>query len=641
MTAPSVAELVARVDALIDEAERFGHLPARRALEELVGGGASVPTVWLPVDRLPRLRAVGVPPRGDALGPGEVLVVVSLGADGARLGLLRVVPVDTDRTTDPAERVLPACLGATAVEALWEGTSIATRLYPHRWPLDPRRDLDVELLDLAGAPFDVDVPVRGPSLGLAAGVATWSMLADRPPAVAAVVTGALSERDPISRCRALGVGRMREKWAEASSTRALFVAPDVNLRELASPAAGRLQGVLSLAGTLEAVFGPSWCDLDALREPPHFDPHLAVELLNQAYLLNGDGLLWSELGDRFERLARDPRLSADGRARAWARVGACRSHLGQTDRAIPALAEALRGIEQAGAAAIEGQTEVVARTHQANALRSVGRLADAVEYARSAWSLAERLRLLEHGVNARSTLGQVLVAAGRPWDGLPHLEAARDFRVERRSREAPRNHAYVVEALGRLGRPEDAGAEYRLGCRNNDSWGDPAQRRRNRAFLDYAWLSAQLRCLWGFDEQQGWPELEREASAALAGARPGWPAVGIRRVLDSARARLAPDVAALTALVAEARERVAGLTSPLLAWQASMPLLEAEVVLLRRDWTCPAGEGAWLAEALDRIPAGCEELFGDAPTQLRSAASRGDRDATLAGLFEVLRREQF
>jgi len=553
--------------------------PATRAAIHRAAGGA-LPLLRAHAHHGPEIAAAGLP---EASQPAGRCLGVFRRGDEAWLAWLTVeLTGEGGASATPAESATPAALTEEAVESLHHAAHVAARLYPHHWPLCPRHDLRFGLLDLRGEPVaDLDERIGGGSFGLSALLATWSCLTGRPLPPGLVTTGALARDVLLSDARVLGVGGIRAKWTEAEPLASEFLLPRACQDRVSG--SSRLHPVGKAAEALRAAFGADWCDPRRCRLPPAHDPRLALEALDVAYWENGDGLRWSELAERFEALAAADALPREGRALAQARAGACWTHCNAQERAERCLAAAVQAVEEVGPDAIEGQVEVQTLIHLAVVQQDGYRLGAAERSARLALDLAGRLRLHRLAVNARSTLGQILTAAGRPADGLPLVAAARDHYDDVHSPECPRNHTYVVDALCRAGRLDDAEAEYALALEHLDRRAPRAQRRRSRAFLDYALLDGRLRALRRAEPDlpdSEWAALAERTEGALVSLESDWPRTGLLRVRDAARLRAARDKT--EALVAEALRRGEGLSGqPILRWHCALVGLEAALADLR------------------------------------------------------------
>lgn len=588
----SVEELRRRMDEAVASYRNDRRFAVRHEVERLLETG---PPWWVPADTRSALEGLGIPIPDISSPAGRALGVIALPTGDARLVWVDAALHEGDDTPSHAA---PKALSAEAAESVWYGARIAVRLYPYHWPLAPREDLRFRLLDLQGVPVDTVEPIRGQSLGLTGLVATWSLLSGRPAREPLVFTGALGYADRLREAPIVEVEDLPAKREETARAGGRFVRP----WERDVPALPPDEPVRTVAEALTAAFGPRWDAPKQCRRPPHFDAALALESLDLAYRRNGDGLRWSELGERFEALCADGTLPQPQKALALARAGACWTHVNDVPRALRSLEEALAIVESAGPNAVEGETELRVRTHLANAYRSEYRFAEAEAMARTSVSLGESLRLHRDAIKARSTLGQIFVVVGRTEAGLRYVAFARDFFDASRSPECVRSHTYVVQALARAGRLEEARREHALGLEHIAARSEPQHRRSDRAYLDYALLDGELRGLRRQPVDSGWVALAEAASRALEGLAAPWPRLGLQRVHDAAALRLARGDSSRERVLDRARRDAdRWCERPILAWHAALVLVEAALVELERSGDERMAR-TYLAEALARFP---------------------------------------
>ncbi len=567
---PGAAELQAELVAqLLAPAEGPESLPHRqRALRARLDRQAAALPAWVGPLR-PRLEAaLGAPLPADP-PVGEALGVVVVGEQG------RLVRVRAHLEATPGPDPLPAPpgLSAEALDALHRAVGAVAALYPVPWFADPARDLRFEVLDLRGAPLTLPAPVVGGSLGAAGLLAVWSALVGQPPAPGRCATGALGlpPRGGRPCTPLLEVGDLGPKAAEAAAAGLELLQPGPDLPDAAA-----------LVARAFPAHGPGAA---GLPDPPRFDPGLALELTELAYLRNGDGASWATLAARYQRLA--AALPAPRAALARARAGACLCHQGRAAESIPLLQAALAAC-RADTEGTDAGVEIVTATHLAVSLRDLGRFAEAEARLREAIALGRAARRPVDRVNAESTLGQLLVAIGRVEEGLPLVRAARDFYVGRGAHDCPRNHTYLVTALGRAGRFGEAEEEWAAGVASNARFAEPSQRRNNRAYLDLARLDGRLRGMRDGAlpaDPPAWDRLLTDAEEAHRAAGVGpegqgpWPAAGLARVRAAAQLRVSPHLAPqLWAGAGRAAAQAAAWGDPESAWQLSAMALEAALV---------------------------------------------------------------
>jgi len=540
--------------------------------------------LWMPEATAGLVRRHLPDVRARSLPPGQAIGVIVLPDGTARLVLVHAW-IESAPSGAP-HKLRRELLSAQSADAIRRAVSAVSRIYPYPWVADPERDVRFDFAALDGGPVEPGTPIHGGSLALAALVATWSALAGQAPRLA-VWTGALGlpPREGRPRTPVLEVGEVPVKRAEAAAAGLPFVRPEPSEEHgtpSSSPAGPNETTVATAWDAIVDAFGKKAAENAA--KPPRFDPHLALEFTDLAYLRNGDGSSWNTLAGRFQRLAEavsQPEL----RARAKARYGACLTHLGRYEEAVPELEAALAFAREADPRSIDVEVEVVTLTHLAVALRDAYRFEEAEARLREAIDLGTQHRCTVPTINAESTLGQLLVATGDGQRGLELVRRARDFYVGRHSFESPRNHTYTVAALVRVGDWPGALDEYHAGCQHNRAWAEPAQRCNNRAYLDLAILDGRLRRLRRPDApgpaDDSWTRLHADAVAAVrAYGRPVWPGPGLRRVERAARLRAKPEAVSsiLAETTADADELRGEWGDVQSAWQVGMVLLEAVLV---------------------------------------------------------------
>lgn len=563
--------------------------------------------------------------------PGRALGVVAESRGRAFLVWVecRIAPAEG------AGRTPPAALWAEAVESLWAGAAAALRLYPHIWPIAPARDLAFRILDLDGEQLELGQErIRGQSLGLAAAVATWSALADRAPQFGQAFTGLVEGAGAAVDARVREVQELPAKGREARAAGQVLHASAESVPACGAAGAD-LAPVERVGQALLAAFGEGFDAPRTCREPPNYDLALALEKLDLTYRSLRDGTRWERLGASFLHLAEAPRLPARWRPLALARAGACFGHKAKTLLSLSLLRRAIALLPDLEHE-VEGEVEVQARTHLANGLRADYDLPAAAEEAEAAWRLAERLRLRKDAVNARSTLGQILLGMGRTEEALPHLTAARDYYDAAQSTECPRNHCYVADALARSGRFEEARSEIALG-RNHLEHASPRDRAFQERFFAHAFVGGLVRNLRHREDPTGWREVAATAAEVLGLPSPmEWPGPSLRRYAVAAAMR-GPPAPDLPRLAAELRAEAGALPAdkPLLAWHLVLGLGEMALVVARR------GEPD-LARALTReVSAAMPEVVWKRMGEAARAAVEAPVPALADAILHLLELEQY
>lgn len=330
---------------------------------------------------------------------------------------------------DPLEtRVV---LGEEADAACREAIALAAARMPA--PPDPRRYRFVPCATLEGA------VVEGRSLAAACFVSALALFRDRPVRDAAVVTGAI-EGD-----RVVSVGSVR---AKAAAARAIVARPFV------CPSA-------DASGVAEAIGVASLDELERAclaEQSATSDPDALVARAARAARDGWSGYRWRAVREATTRaLAIVPEGRPDLRVDALAQLAGTSRHLGD-------LAGSTRAIELAlevagspvGRAGVPDDALCRLERQRAMLERSRGRLSEARRAARRAVTIARRARMRGELLKALGVEGLVAMARGDDEAALGPLEEALAITLERTPTDAARSRAYLVEALGRLGRLDEA-----------------------------------------------------------------------------------------------------------------------------------------------------------------------------------------
>lgn len=391
--------------------------------------------------------------------------------------------------------------------------------------------------------------IDGRSLGAAAFVSALSLFSDRPVRDRAVITGAL-EGDRVT-----SVGSVRSK---AEAARAL----------------GATRVVVPSADAAEAPFAIGVATLDALADAclePQVaasDPDALVELAARAARDGWSGYRWRSVRERVTRaLAIVPEGRPELRVDALAQLAAASRHLGDLIGSAEAIELALAIV--ASAAGRRGvPDEVLCRLERQRAMheRGRGRLGVAARAAKRAVAIARRARLRGELLKSLGTEGLVTMARGDDAGALAPLEEALAITIERTPREAARSRAYLVEALGRLGRLDEARAHAEAALAECAEQGE-----RGRA--KEAWVRTSLGLALAWNER--WDEtraaLDRPA-VHEAIARDPLPGLVARRWLGVALARLG-DVARAASLLGASAYAYGDALEPSLRFVADVNLL--------------------------------------------------------------------
>ncbi len=423
------------------------------------------------------------------------------------------------------------------------------------------------------------------------------------------------------------------KSREVSAAEALLVAPRANAGELSSASGIPVDDV---AQALEAAFGLEWSS-PSRRPPPSGDPKTIEDSLERDYWEGRGG--WAQLGERFERFSMREGLTPRRRARSLARAGACWTHLNHSEQATRLLGEAQKLLASVNNQ-LRRQDALEISNHLAVFYRDAYRFEEAIQQLSAALQGADGQT--EEAVQARSTLGQLLVCIGRWDEGLENVRAARDYYDAEQAVSCSRNHCYVIDALARAGRLEAASEEHALGTRHNQVWNAhaPDMWKRNQAFLDYARVNGELRALRGVRSPEAFDRL-----AALTEQLPGvsdvglWPGIGLERVRDAVRLRRLPSLLDRQAIVRAALLE-ADLPFPLFAWHRALVPVEAALSELERGGDLERAR-AWLGEGLAKIPPieSARRFFAPYISRIHTHAE--EPEALLAAIKALLDAEQY
>ncbi|WP_375767765.1 hypothetical protein NR798_39765 [Archangium gephyra] len=547
---------------------------------------------WAPPDLREKLLEWGLAPQAGALGHALGVVAWKESA------FLVSIVVSIEHNDSMQEVPLPTCLSAGTATSLREAAYAALLHYPHVRSLDIPCQLRFRILDLSGNELDLPEKVEGRSLGLAAAVATWSVLAQAPVPPGLAFTGALESPLPGGQTRVGRVEHVLTKRQVVLSAAASLVLPAANAAELEP--SQRCAPVRSVADALARAFGPDWLSPRVCRPPPAQDVMADLAWLDMRYKRNSEGSRWPEFAERFELFVRSSALPSTRRIFAVARAAACWTHC---DRLELAGLDRLRlAVEQLNPEEVDATDEVAARTHLANAYRDSYLFEKAREQAELAWKLGQQLRVHDEKVKALSTLGQILVAMGRVEEGFPHLRTALEYFERSNPLECARNHCYLIEALGRAGRFADAEQEYERGLQHCEYRMEDGPKRAQRAFLDYARLNAWLRQSRASPGSLVlWKQLHAEALRALEGLESPWPRFGLERIRDAAALRCLTRVNEREAVLHRAAERFCARPGKLFGWHSGLVFLEAALAELEGGGELSKAT-QWLRTGLRAVP---------------------------------------
>ncbi len=401
----------------------------------------------------------------------------------------------------------PEGLGAEADAACRDAIARAAALLPA--PPDPSRYRFVA----ASSALRLGVTVDGRSLSAGAFVSALSMFSDRPVLPNVVVTGEVRD-DAIA-----SVGSLQAKLeaARVDGARAFF-----------APAAQR--GSLAIAEQdVPVTFVATLAQLaeSALaREVASTDPEVLVRRASEAFREGWSGYRWRAIKEALSRaLARVPPGRPELAVDVLARLAAAERHLGDLDASHRALALAATiAASDVGRLAVSDRERSMLARQEAMTEKSRARFGHASRAAAGAVRIARKARLRGELEKNLGCAGLVALARGADEEALLLLREALSITLERSPRDAARSRAYCVEALGRLGRVDEAREEALLAL--DEAALDPGPRGRAKT----AWVRTSLGSalaangLWGeareaLDVDEVREALEREPLPGLLARR--------------------------------------------------------------------------------------------------------------------------
>lgn len=333
-------------------------------------------------------------------------------------------------------------LGAGADEACRDAIARAAALLPA-----PPEASRYRFVPASGA-LGLGLAVDGRSLSAAAFLSALSLFSDRPVLPRVVVTGDV-RGEAIA---PVGSIEAKVEAAKVAGAEAFFV-----------PAAQRA----SVEGTGATVFVATLTELAAsglAREAASTDPELLVRRATEAFRDGWSGYRWRAIREALTRaLALVPRGRPDLSVDVLARLAAAERHLGDLEASERALGLA-RGVvkSEMGVLAVGDEALSTLARQEAMTAKSRVRFADARRAAERAVRIARKARLRGELEKNLGCAGLVAMARGGDEQALVLLREALAITLERTPRDAARSRAYCVEALGHLGRMDEAREEASL-----------------------------------------------------------------------------------------------------------------------------------------------------------------------------------
>ncbi len=311
-----------------------------------------------------------------------------------------------------------------------------------------RGDASGHLLTAAQPAAFRGVRIRGASLGAATYVSAMSLWTRRAVLPGVVVTGALQGSSMRS------VGKLAAKLDGVRG------APFEGLK-LVVPAPDRD----ALPAKVEGVEIIGVADTDALLEatlselPPPAPRHdeLVYDAL-RAFNSGWQGWRWAGMRAQLEELLVTlPARRIDLHVQVLAMLGAAVRHLGDPDESMRILDRGTRLAESPeGRAGVPDAPLVWLERQRAMTLRQLGVFETARDAASNAVRISQEARMRDQLIWSHGTAGLVATSLSDPEAAIEHQRSALRIALDHAPASAPRSAAYLVEALGRAGRLDEA-----------------------------------------------------------------------------------------------------------------------------------------------------------------------------------------
>lgn len=377
----------------------------------------------------------------------------------------------------------------------------------------PRRDLSAYTVTAAQLEPLRRLDLEGNSMGAAAFVSAVALFSDRHVKEGTAITGALG------RGGLLPIGGVTEK-VEA----ALLSRPDV--RRLLVPRRNEqavraalfekdIEAEVIPVSSLDEVLAHALEPVPAEARDPDDD----IYRLRQRFARGWHGYRWPAMIEALERAGeRLPLHRPDLALELHTMSAAARRHIGDPEASARALDEARAFLVQRDVIPDAPITRY--HQHAALTLRALGEFDRAEQEAERAIEVATRGRHQGELLKAHGCAGLVAVSSGKLEDAIAHQEKARGLARVQRPESAPRTAGYLVEALGRAGRLNDASTLYQEAERELEALGDTPRARSMAAWLRMSFAAA---CYFDY---------ARNEAAAFAMHLPRELAETMRDVLD-------------------------------------------------------------------------------------------------------------
>lgn len=457
-----------RIEPLIVAAEQAQGIAARRFAVDVV---ARAFTLADPGSADAELRA-----RARALGVEEAAVAAV--EEEAPPHAVRVPLVDRARgdafvrmawvELDPFGAAEAWSIDAEAAAALAAALARAADIAPPSQERERFRLVPARPQALRGA------AIEGQSLAPAALASAVSLWGERPVQRGIAITGAL-RGNAIAR-----VGSIAAKVRAAIGARCTaIVVPAECESEARAASAGAIEvrGVADVESLLHATLAPE-------RTP--IDPERAVREARDAFASGWRGYRWRAIEERLARLSGTlPETRPDLRVEILARWAAARRHLGDPEGSVRLLESAEELARRDFCVVPDGPLALVAQQRAMTELK-LFRFGRAARAAARAMAIARRARLRGELIGALGCAGLVALARGRLEAARRAFHEALELTVRHKPDQAARSRTYLLDALGRLGRVEEARAQFEEAMKELEA-GDPRARRAKESWLRSGW----------------------------------------------------------------------------------------------------------------------------------------------------------
>ena len=467
--------LAGRIDRLLTLAASARHIGERRYLADaieralLYADPGAIRPEWRG-----KASGLGVDPAianaEDPPAPPHAVLVPFVPSDGGP-GFVRMIYIAWDPTGADAHDGLAAEARQAVQQAMDAATAHASpgsRTAGYRLAAAQPRVLSA-------------MQIEGRSVGAAAFVSAVALWSGRRVLPGTLVTGDLTPRGIAA------VGGLAAKLEGALEGRAdvhRIVVPSRNATKVrnAIARAGRDLEVVGV-GSHEALMRATLSEQAAVR------PEDAVVRARAVFTRGWEGYRWPTQREPLARLAGEiPTRRPDLRVEVLTMLGAVTRHLGAPDQSLEILREAEAILDtDDGLDAVPDGPITVLHQHLALTLRQMSRFEEAARTARRAISVARKARLRGELLKALGCAGLVALSRNRAAEAVTHQSAALDLVHRHRPEGCPRTHAYLIEALGRGARLDDARREYQTALRHLRALPEGPRRDSQEAWLRTAW----------------------------------------------------------------------------------------------------------------------------------------------------------